>query len=166
MTAPRPRFIVSTADVPETTGKYPDSDEELTHYRSIGKAAGLERIGLHVERLEPGHRSSWPHAEEKDEEFVFVLAGEVDAWIDGELFPMKAGDLAAFPSRTGICHVMLNNSDEPALLLIGGERSREDNRVYYPHHPHRKEQMKPGKWWDDWPARPLGPHDGTPNKRG
>jgi len=36
----RPPFIVSTADVPEETGTYPGSDEELTYYRRLGKAEG------------------------------------------------------------------------------------------------------------------------------
>jgi uncharacterized cupin superfamily protein len=162
----RPPFIVSTSDVPEEIGRYPDSDEPLSHYRSIGKAAGLERIGLHVERVPPGQRTSWPHAEEKEEELVFVLEGEVDAWIDGELHPMKAGDLAAFPAGTGVCHTFLNNGSRDCVLLVGGEKSKEDNRLHYPLHPHRRAQMKPGQWWEDWPARPLGAHDAVPRKAG
>jgi uncharacterized cupin superfamily protein len=154
------------SDVPEEIGKYPNSDEPLSHYRSIGKAAGLERIGLHVERVPPGQRTSWPHAEEKEEELVFVLEGEVDAWIDGELHPMKAGDLAAFPAGTGVCHTFLNNGSRDCVLLVGGEKSKADNRLHYPLHPDRRAQMQPGRWWDDWPARPLGPHDAVPRKAG
>ena len=100
----RPPFIISSEDVPEAPGQYPASDEVLSHGRAIGKAAGLLKIGLHLERLQPGHRLSYPHAEELEEEFVYVLEGEVDAWIDGHLHPMKAEDLAAFPAGTGICH--------------------------------------------------------------
>ena len=67
----RPPFIVSTRDVAEDAGTgYPGSDERLSFGRPIGRAAGLERIGLHVERLPPGHRTSWPHAEEKEEEGI------------------------------------------------------------------------------------------------
>jgi hypothetical protein len=68
-------------------------------------------------RVPPGHRVSWPHAEEKEEEFVFVLEGEIDAWIDGALYRMKRGDLAAFPAGTGICHTFLNNGKHEATLL-------------------------------------------------
>lgn len=162
---PRPPFIVSTADVPEKTDRYPKSDEVLCHGRAIGKHAGLLRIGLHVVRLEPGHRTSYPHAESNEEELVYVLDGEVDAWIDGELHPMKAGDLAAFPAGTGICHSFLNNGSREALLLIGGEASRRDNRIYYPLHPERRGDMAWSEWWDDVPVRPLGPHDGRPRPR-
>src|SRR5262245_51645943 len=94
----RPPFIVDSARVREEAGKYPDMDEVFSYGRPIGKAAGLQRIGVHIERLPPGHRTSLPHAEENEEEFVFVLEGEVDAWIDGVIFRMKKGELAAFPS--------------------------------------------------------------------
>lgn len=159
----RPPFIVSTIDAPETCDAYPNSDEALGHCRAIGRAAGLLRIGLHVCRLLPGHRLSWPHAEEKEEEFVYVLEGEVDAWVDGTLHPMKVGDLAAFPAGTGICHTFLNNGDREATLLVGGEASRPDNRIFYPLHPQRRGDMPWSHWWEDVPSRPQGAHDGKPD---
>lgn len=163
--ADRPSFIVSTSDVPEKLGQYPDSSEELGHKRAIGKAAGLLRQGLHVIRLEPGHRSSWPHAEELEEEWVFVLEGTLSAWVDGNVFPVKKGDLVAFPAGTGITHVMINDSGATALLLVGGEANKDDNRITYPFNPERRAQMKPGEWWDGAPRHPMGPHDGRPKPR-
>jgi uncharacterized cupin superfamily protein len=163
---PRPPFIVSTQDVPEgKPGRYPQSDEDLAAGRAIGHAAGLVRIGLHVKRLPPGHRLSWPHAEENEEEFVYVLEGAVDAWIDGHLHPMQQGDLAAFPAGTGITHTFLNNGDRDATLLVGGERDKSDNRIVYPLHPQRRAQIPWSHWWDDAPARELGPHDGKPDRQ-
>lgn len=163
---PRPPFIVSTADVPEDPfGHYPGSDEPLCAGRKVGRAAGLLRIGLHVERLPPGHRTSWPHAEEDEEEFVYVLEGTVHAWVDGHLHAMKKGDLAAFPAGTGICHAILNNGTEEALLLVGGERSKSDSRIFYPLHPTRRNDMPWSAWWDDVPPRALGSHDGLPDAR-
>jgi uncharacterized cupin superfamily protein len=161
----RPPFIISSADVPEDIGRYPGSDEVCSHGRPIGKAAGLLRIGLHLERLPPGHRLSYPHAEEKEEEFVYVIEGEVDAWIDGQLHPMRAGDLAAFPAGTGICHTFINNSDKEALLLGGGERTKSDNRIFYPLNPERRVQMPWSHWWSDIPLAAQGPHDGKPKPR-
>jgi len=155
----RPRFIISTADVPEKDGAYPDSDERLAFGRPIGRVAGLERIGLHVVRVPPGRRTSFPHAESAEEELVYVLEGEVDAWIDGDLHPMSKGDLAAFPAGTGVCHAFLNNGERDALLLVGGERKTE-NRIYYPVNPERKAQVPAGEWWDDIPLAPQGSHDG------
>ena len=161
--AHRPPFIVSAADVPEEPGRYPRSDEILSLGRPIGRAAGLARIGLHVDRLPPGHRTSYPHAEEDEEEFVYVLEGAVDAWVDGRLFPMVRGDVAAFPAGTGICHTFINNGTEEALLLVGGERSKATSRIVYPLNPERKADLSPEEWWDDAPARDMG--DASPNAK-
>jgi len=158
----RPPFLVSTNDVPETTHCYPKSDEPMAPARAIGRAAGLMRIGLHVQRVPPGHRTSWPHAESHEEELVYVLEGEIDAWIDGHLHRMKAGDVAAFPAGTGIGHTFLNDGTRDALLLVGGEAAKADNRLVYPLHPGRRADLPWSHWWDDAPVRAQGPHDGKP----
>lgn len=159
----RPACIRSTAEVPEHTHVYPQSTEPMGPVRRLGKEAGLARIGVNVQRLPPGTRSSWPHAEEDEEEFVYVIEGEVDAWIDGHTYRMVPGDLAAFPARTGIAHCFINNSPAPALLLVGGEAPRPGSRIFYPLHPSRREDMPAQYWWHDVPPQELGPHDGLPD---
>ena len=159
----RPGFILSAKDVPEYTHVYPQSAEPMGPVRSIGQAAGLQRIGINIQRLPPGTRSSWPHAEEAEEEFVYVLEGEVDAWIDGHVHRMTRGDIAAFPAGTGICHCFINNTQREVLLLVGGEAPKEANRIFYPLNPSRKSDMKASDWWGDVPRRELGPHDGLPD---
>ena len=161
----RPPFIVAAASVPETRHRYPNSDEYNGYERPIGKVAGLLKIGLNLMRLPPGERSSWPHAEEKEEEFVYVLEGEVHAWIDGVLHAMRPGDLAAFPAGTGTSHCFINNSEDEVLLLVGGEASRRDSRIYYPFHPQRRNDLPWSQWWEDVPKRRIGDHDGMPDAR-
>jgi uncharacterized cupin superfamily protein len=78
---------------------------------------------------------------------------------------MVKGDLAAFPAGTGICHTFLNDGERDALLLVGGERSEQGNRIYYPRNPERKAQVSVHAWWDDVPLGPQGPHDGRPRSR-
>jgi uncharacterized cupin superfamily protein len=160
----RPSCIVSTLDAPEDVHVYPQSTEEMAPIRFLGKLGGLVRMGINVQRMPPGTRSSWPHAEEKEEEFVYVIEGEVDAWIDGHLHRMVAGDLAAFPAGTGICHCFINNGDREALLLVGGEASKPDNRIFYPLNPSRRADMPAAAWWQDVPVRELGSHDGLPDQ--
>ena len=159
----RPPFIVSSRDLPERTHVYPNSEEKMGPTRRVGHTAGLVRIGVNLQRMPPGTRSSWPHAEENEEEFVYVLEGEVDAWIDGHVYPMIAGELAAFPAGTGICHCFINNSDREALLLVGGEAAKAGSRIVYPLNPSRRGDMPWSHWWDDAPSRPIGPHDGLPD---
>jgi uncharacterized cupin superfamily protein len=161
---PRPSFILATNAIAERPVRYPGSPEVFSYTRAIGQRAGLQRIGLHVQRLPPGHRTSYPHAEEDEEEFVLLLDGNADAWLDGELHPMNPGDLVAFPAGTGISHCIINNSDEDALLLVGGERGKPSSRIFYPLNPARRDQLPEGAWWEDVPAQPLGPHDGLPTK--
>jgi len=159
----RPPFIRSTSEVPEHTHVYPQSSEPMGPVRRLGKEAGLHRIGINIQRLPPGSRSSWPHAEESEEEFVYVVQGEVDAWIDGTLHRMNPGDLAAFPVGTGISHCFINNSDREVILLVGGEAPKPGSRIYYPISPSRRSDMDPSSWWDNVPKRELGPHDGLPD---
>jgi len=163
--SPRPPCIVSAADVPEKAHRYAGSEEEMAPARAIGRAAGLLALGIHLVRVPPGRRTSFPHAESAEEEFVYVVEGEVDAWIDGELHRMKAGDLAAFPAGTGVCHTFLNDGDRDALLLAGGEADKATNRITYPLDPDRRAHRRWSEWWDDAPRRPLGPHDGRPRRR-
>ena len=159
----RPTFIVAAGGLPEQTHVYQKSDEQMGPLRCVGKEAGLVRIGINLQRLPPGSRSSWPHAEENEEEFVYVIDGEVDAWIDGSLHRMTTGDLAAFPAGTGICHCFINNTDREALLLVGGEAPKSGSRIFYPLNPSRRSDMKSSDWWEDVPQQMLGPHDGLPD---
>ncbi len=160
----RPPFIVSAGDLPERSHVYPQSEEAMGPDRSVGRAAGLVRLGINLQRLPPGTRSSWPHAESDEEEFVYVIEGEVDAWIDGELHRMTAGDFAAFPAGTGICHCFINNSMTEALILAGGEAAKASNRIVYPLNPSRRVDLKPEIWWHDAPSKKLGGHDGLPDQ--
>jgi uncharacterized cupin superfamily protein len=159
----RPSLIVSAHELTESTHVYPQSTEPMGPVRRLGRVAGLVRIGVNLQRLPPGTRSSWPHAEENEEEFVYVVEGEVDAWINGDLHRMVAGDLAAFPAGTGISHCFINNSAGDVLLLVGGEAPKSGSRIFYPLNPSRRADMKASDWWQDVPQHVLGPHDGLPN---
>lgn len=76
---------------------------------------------------------------------------------------MVAGDLAAFPAGTGICHCFINNTDHEALLLVGGDAPRPGSRIAYPLNPSRRADMAVSEWWEDAPSRSLGLHDGLPD---
>ncbi len=141
---------------------YEGSDELLSIGAPLGRALGLTRIGIHHERLPPGRRTSYPHAESAEEEFVFVLEGRPDAWIDGRLYPLQEGDAIGFPAGTGLCHSFLNNSEDEVRLLVVGERPKPENRIYYPCNP--EQRARRADWWDDVPPRPMGPHDGLPDR--
>ncbi len=160
----RPSFIRHWTDLEGADdAHYPGSDELLSIGAPLARKLGLTRIGIHHERLPPGRRTSYPHAESAEEEFVFVIDGAPDAWIDGHLHRLAPGDAVGFPTGTGLCHSFLNNTDGEVRLLVVGERPKPENRIYYPCNP---EQMVLRKdWWHDVPERPMGPHHGKPGPR-
>jgi uncharacterized cupin superfamily protein len=144
---------------------YKGSDELLSIGSPIGKKLGLQRTGVHIEVLKPGRRTSWPHAEKDEEEYVYVIKGKVDAWLDGELYPMTEGMFVAFPSGTGIAHTIINNYSEDAKLLVGGE-SIQGCQVFYPFQPERNEEIKKqGRLWENCPDKKLSPEKSIPKKR-
>ena len=69
---------------------------------------------------------------------------------------MERGDIAAFPAGTGIAHTFINEGEVEAILLVGGERSKPDNRIVYPLDTWRRAQLKPEEWWEDAPTSALG----------
>src|SRR3984957_15666884 len=111
---------------------YSGDDERMGLDADLGRRFGLTRLGIHHNRLPPGRRTSYPHAESAEEEFVFVIEGAPDVWIDGELYRLSPGDSVGFPAGTGICHTFLNNTAEDVHLLVIGEASKPENRIRYP----------------------------------
>lgn len=162
----RPNFIRNYKELmDQDNAHYPGSNELLSIGAPVGRLLGLKKIGIHIETLPPGRRTSWPHAEKEEEEFAFVISGHPQAWIDGNIYNLNPGDFIAFPAGTGIAHTFINNSEQIAVLLVGGEATKPTNKIYYPLHPERNQQMKEkDALWEDWPPRELGGHDGLPDR--
>ena len=158
-TPERPSFIAHWSEIELPDDNHYDGDDELMSIGApFGRAFGLTKLGIHHERLPPGRRTSFPHAESAEEEFVYVIEGEPNVWLDGYLHRLKPGDAVGFPAATGIAHTFLNNTDAEVRLLVVGERSKPENRIFYPRNPDRR--LLREDWWDNHPERPLGPHDG------
>src|SRR3954451_1118469 len=149
----RPSFIRHYSEIQEA-----ESQAGFSVGSPFAKAFGLTRLGIHHELLPPGTRTSMPHAESAEEEFVYVVEGAPDVWIDGELFRLAPGDGVGFPAGTGIAHSFLNNTDDPVRLIVVGETPKPENRIVYPINPELRELRD--DWWDGAPVRPLGSHDG------
>ncbi|MBL0599711.1 cupin domain-containing protein [Aeromonas jandaei] len=144
-------------------GSYLGSEERMSLGSALGRHFGFSRIGIHHEIVEPGHRTSWPHAEKTEDEFVHVLEGTPDVWLDGVLYRLQPGDSVGFKAGDGLAHTFINNTDEPVRLLCVGDRDRADNRIHYALHPEYNRQIG-ARHWDDVPERELGDHDGLPDR--
>jgi uncharacterized cupin superfamily protein len=122
------------ATVP-TTGPsdYPPPFHELVtgrERRPLGGALGLRNFGVNLLRLPPGCASSQRHWHTRQDEFVYVLSGEVVLVTDRGEQTLGAGMAAGFPAGTGDGHHVINRSDRDALLLEVGDRTPGDEADY------------------------------------
>ena len=98
--------------------------------RALGDAGGLADFGVNLLELDPGAWSSQRHWHSGEDEFVWVLSGEVVLIDDSGETILRAGDCAAFPKNDGNGHHLVNRSSETALCLEAGGRSGEDVCTY------------------------------------
>lgn len=94
--------------------------------RRLGEAGGLRDFGVNLMRLPPGNWSSQRHWHSHEDEFVYVLAGELVLIEDAGETVLRTGDCAAFPKGSGNGHHMVNRSDAVAVYLEVGSRHPDD----------------------------------------
>jgi uncharacterized cupin superfamily protein len=94
--------------------------------RRLGNAGGLRDFGVNLMTLPPGGWSSQRHWHSHEDEFVYVLEGELMLVEDGGETLLRAGDCAGFPKGSGNGHHMINRSSAVALYLEVGSRSTLD----------------------------------------
>lgn len=92
----------------------------------LGNAGGLTDFGINLMRLPPGNWSSQRHWHSHEDEFVYVLEGELTLVEDGAETVLRAGDCAAFPKGSGNGHHLINRAGTTAMYLEVGSRSPED----------------------------------------
>lgn len=99
-------------------------------WKKLGDAAGLTQFGVNLLTLAPGVWSSQRHWHSHEDEFAYVLSGEVVLIDDQGAHPMTAGDCAGFKAGDRNGHHFVNRSQAPATLLVVGSRSDEDHGEY------------------------------------
>mgnify|MGYP001601746878 FL=1 len=123
-----PRIDISA--VPERRGAgYPPPFDAPCAERvrqRLGDAGGLSDFGVNLMRLPPGGWSSQRHWHSHEDEFVYVLAGELVLVEDAGETLLRAGDCAAFAKGSGVGHHLINRSDAVAVYLAVGSRQPDD----------------------------------------
>ena len=94
--------------------------------RRLGDAGALSDFGVNLMTLPPGGWSSQRHWHSHEDEFVYVLEGELILIEDEGETVLRAGDCAAFPKGTGNGHHMINRSSSTAVYLEAGSRQPQD----------------------------------------
>jgi uncharacterized cupin superfamily protein len=98
----------------------------------VGDAAGLTQFGVNLTRLPPGCWSSQRHWHAVEDEFVFVVEGEVVLVTDAGEETLRAGECAGFKAGVPDGHQLQNRSQRDALILEIGTRRPTEEEVIYP----------------------------------
>ena len=100
--------------------------------RRLGDAAGLTQFGVNLLQLPPGAWSSQRHWHTVEDEFVYVLEGEVVLVTDAGEEVLRSGDCAGFPAGVPDGHHLQNRSTRAATVIEIGTRRPEDDEAFYP----------------------------------
>lgn len=117
-----------------TGSSYPKQFQEQVKNRSkreLGNALGLTHYGVNLVELGPGAWSAQRHWHSAEDEFVYVVSGEIILVTDAGRQRLGPGMVAGFPAGAADGHHLVNESDETAVYLEIGDRS-EDDEVRYP----------------------------------
>ncbi|MGA9851595.1 MAG: cupin domain-containing protein [Gammaproteobacteria bacterium] len=98
----------------------------------LGNAAGLTQFGVNLLRLSAGGWSSQRHWHVTEDEFVYVLEGEVVLVTDNGEEILRAGDCAGFKAGDSDGHHLQNRSKKEAVILEIGSRNPKGDGVDYP----------------------------------
>ena len=119
---------------PRTSSGYPEPYRSRVlprEKRALGDPLGLKTIGINQAVLAPGKESSMRHWHTHEEEFVYVLSGEVVLCTDAGEQTLAAGMCAGFPLGTSDGHHLVNRGSQPAVYLEISNRDPLD-RAFYP----------------------------------
>lgn len=103
-------------------------DGRLKHV--LGDHAGLDQFGVNLTVLAPGSASALRHWHKKEDEFIFVVAGELTLITDDGEEIMTAGMCAGFKAGVENGHHLVNRSDSPASFLEIGSRLPDEEGFY------------------------------------
>lgn len=121
---------IDIAAVPSRSGSgYPppfDAPCATRTRRRLGEAGDLGDFGVNLMNLPPGGWSSQRHWHSHEDEFVYLIEGELTLIEDEGETLLRAGDCAAFRKDSGNGHHMINRSNAAAVYLEVGSRQPDD----------------------------------------
>lgn len=126
--------VIDQEAAPLRTGSsYPEpyaSEMGRRSARLLGDAGGLTQFGVNLVTLPPGTKSSLRHWHEAEDEFLWMVEGElVLVENDGEAV-VRPGDAVAWPAGAPNGHHLINRSDAPARFLVVGTRAERETCHY------------------------------------
>jgi uncharacterized cupin superfamily protein len=127
-------MVIDPNQVPERVGSsYPAPYAAPCMARSrraLGEAGGLTQFGVNLARLRPGAWSSQRHWHHREDEFVYVLEGEVVLVTDDGEQVLGPGAACAFKAGVPNGHHFQNRSDRDVVMLVVGTRDPQEIAEY------------------------------------
>jgi uncharacterized cupin superfamily protein len=134
MSKPRPPAF-DPRELPESNATtYPEKFRAQNSHRwnrRLGNHAGLKNFGVNLTRIEPGGQSSARHTHLKQDEFIWVVEGEIVLETNEGSQTLGPGLCAGFAAGSGNAHRFVNKTDKDAYLLVVGDRTLNEE-VSYP----------------------------------
>jgi len=130
-----PKIDLSTAPRRTGTGYPPPYDAPCRErsFLQLAAAAGLDLVGINLLTLPAGQWSSQRHWHADEDEFVWVVSGEVVLIEDEGETVLRAGDCAAWKAGVANGHHLQNRSGADAVLLqVGNPTNEATEWVDYP----------------------------------
>ncbi|MBV6624602.1 MAG: cupin domain-containing protein [Rivularia sp. (in: Bacteria)] len=128
-------MIINPEEVPiQNSTDYPDEFKSVVAGRfrqRLGKFAGLNNFGVNLVKLIPGSASALRHWHSHQDEFIYILEGELTIITDAGEEILTPGMAAGFPANEANGHHLVNRSNEDAVYLEVGDSTPNDT-VYYP----------------------------------
>ena len=110
-----PEFATSTADRAK---------------RMLTSALGLTQFGVNITELPTGAATALKHWHSHEDEFIYVLSGEVVLVTDDNEQVLGIGMCAGFPAGVEQGHFIVNRASETAVILEVGSRDDREEGNY------------------------------------
>jgi uncharacterized cupin superfamily protein len=134
MTAKPTLPVLDPAGVAPAAGSnYPAEFKPRVAGRSkqrLGDALGLKNFGVNLTTIKPGAASALRHWHAKQDEFVYIVSGELVLVTDTGEQLLTAGMCAGFPAGVANGHHLVNRADRDAVYLEVGDRTPGDGATY------------------------------------
>ena len=98
--------------------------------QKLGEALGLRNFGVNLTTIKPGAASALRHWHAKQDEFVYIVSGELVLVTSGGEQLLTAGTCAGFPAGNADGHHLVNRSAADAVYLEVGDRTPDDAVTY------------------------------------
>ena len=126
-------MLINPENIPEKiTSNYPEEFKASVAGRSkkrLGDAAGLQNFGVNLTKLAPGSCSALRHWHTRQDEFIYILSGEIILVTDEGEQILTPGTAAGFPAGVADGHHLINRSNSEAVYLELGDRTPNDEVI-------------------------------------